>query len=371
MDAPIRRRPVSWTTLIAAALVVALAALVVSTCGPGGTPDDPFEDHEMSFDWRSAPAAADSSPGRVPDQTMGQALEDVLAEHTDELTFFRVRSSGGSSISFSARLVPREDLSTDDVLSLVDDVQTAFAQNLPREAVGENPSDRAVLKVLVEITGVTDVPTALEIFSSGEPSDHDAEARFIDAVRSVDTRGAESAVLASLGVLALTYPDEDSLHAGMVAVAAAPPTDVSAVAFLTETRRWNVDVILQPGDPAPEALPGMVGRILDAHDPWIPQLANELELDMHGRALTVSNLPGDEEGPDADTAVDILRAADDCGRTPVILHAGDATHPTGYVAYTCAGGHLEVNENASLSSAFTKPVNNTRLAAELLEKARR
>ncbi|QPL05380.1 MULTISPECIES: hypothetical protein [Actinomyces] len=351
-----------------AALVAVVVALAVGACG--AAQEDPFEDLEMSFDWRSSPATASPAPGRVPDETMGQTLEDALAEHADELTFSRVRSAGGSS-TFSVRLAPRKDLSTDDVLSLVDDVQTAFARNLPREAVGENPSVRAVLTVIVEIAGVTDVPTALVITSSGQPSDHEAEARFIDAVRSVDTRGAERVLLISPDVLALTYPDEDSLHEGMVAVAAAAPADVSGVGFRAETRRWNVNITFQPGDPVSEALPGLVGRILDAHDPWISYLTNELELHSEGHALTVSNLPGGEEGPDADAAVDILRAADDCGQTPVILHAGDATHPTGYVAYTCTGGHLEVNEDAVLSGAFTDPVNNTRLAAELLEEVRR
>lgn len=371
MDAPLRRRPSPRTIIIAAILVAALAALALSTCGFGGAQDDPFEDREMPFDCRSAPASADPTPGRVSDQTMGQALEDVLAERADELTFSRVRCAGGSSTSFSVRLAPREDLSTDDVLSLVDDVQTAFSQNLPPEARGEAPSVNAVLKVLVEITGAMDVPTALEITSSSRPSDHDAEARLVAAARTVNTRGAGSLLLSSGGALALTYPDEDALHEGMVAVADAPPTDVSAVVFYTETRRWKVHVALEPGDPAAEALPGMTGRILEAHDPWIPQFADELDLHTKGHVLTVSGLPGGEEGPDADTAVDILRAADSCGRTPVVLHAGDATHPTGYVAYTCVGGHLEVDEDASLSSAFTDPVHNTRLAAELLEEARR
>ncbi|QKD80429.1 hypothetical protein [Actinomyces marmotae] len=370
MDAPLRRRPVFRTAVIAAAFV--LAALVLSGRGTGGAPEDPFEGREMPFDWRSAPASTASTPGRAPDQTMGQALEDALAEHADELVSFRVRSSGASHVSrFSVRLVPREGLATDDLLALVDDVRTAFSQNLPPEATGEHPSVNAVLKVLVERTGVMDVPMALEITGSGQPADHGAEARVIDAARTVDTRGARSAIVTSEGVVTLTYPDEDSLREGMVALVSAPPTGMRSVVFRTETRRWKVRVVVEPGDPSAGALPGMVGRILDAHDPWIPQLADELELHTKGHVLTVGGLRGDEDGPDADTAVDILRAADDCGRTPVVLHAGDATHPTGYLAYACVGGRLEVDESAALSSAFTKPVNNPGPAADLLEEARR
>ena len=92
---------------------------------------------------------------------------------------------------------------------------------------------------------------------------------------------------------------------------------------------------------------------------------------MDSSTLTVDGLPGDTKGPSADAAVDILRAADDCGTTPVVLHVGDETHPTGYVAYTCTDGRLEVNDDDVMSSAFTEPVNNPELAAELLEQARR
>lgn len=257
--------------------------------------------------------------------------------------------------------------------------KVAFAQNLPADENGDELGGAGVLSVTADIQGVTDVPAALDVVSSDEPTDHEAEARLIDALRTVDTRGAESvllAVSASEGYAALTYPDEASLSEGMAAVTSDPPTAMHSVVFYTETRRWKVHIDVNPEEPS-QALAGMVQRILAAHDPWIPQLENTFELRMDYSTiglfdtLTVSGLPGDEMGPSADAAVDILRAADDCGTTPVVLRAGDSTHAIGFVAYTCTDGHLNVSADAEITSAFTEPVNNSALAAELLVEARR
>lgn len=367
MDLHLRPRRLLPTTVLAT-LLTAVVTLIVCACGlgSGSAQDDPFAHLEKPFDWQAAPTATASAS----EQTIGQALEDVLTDHAAELTTSRVRTAGDSYPSFSVRLAPHEGMSTDDTLSLVDDLQTAFARNLPAEAVGEDRSVIATLDVIVEMPGLTDVPMALRSTSSWKHSDHDAEELFIDAVRTVDTRGARSVILDSEGLLTLTYPDESSLHEGMAAVTSAPPTAMRSVIFFTETRRWKVEVSLEPEEPL-ETLPGMVERIVAAHDPWPPQFDNELSLYMKDGALVVGNMPGDTDGPDADKTVDILRAADNCGQTPLILHVGDSTHQTGYVAYTCTAGHLEVNADSVLGSAFTEPANNTQLAAELLEEARR
>lgn len=369
MDSSSRPRSVSLPTAVLATLVAAVMVVAVGACGLGSAQDDPFEHRELPFDWRTG------SPEVLEDvtcPTMGQVLEDVLADHAADLSFSRVRIGGGGC-GLSARVRPREGLSTDEMLSIVHDLQVAFAQNLPAEATGPGRSEVATLSVTADIQGVTDVPAALEITSSDEPTDHEAEARLIDALRTVDTRGAESvllAVSASEGYAALTYPDETSLSEGMTAVASDLPAAMRRVMFYSETRSWRVHVDLDPEKPS-GALPRMVRGIMAAHDPWIPQLENTFELYMDSSTLTVGGLPGDTKGPSADASVDILRAADDCGTTPVVLHVGDETHPTGYVAYTCTDGRLEVNDDDVMSSAFTEPVNNPELAAELLEQARR
>lgn len=369
MDSSSRPRSASLPTAILATLVAAVMVVAVGACGLGSAQDDPFEHRELPFDWRTG------SPEVLEDvtcPTMGQVLEDVLADHAADLSFSRVRIGGGGC-GLSARVRPREGLSTDEMLSIVHDLQVAFAQNLPADENGDELGGAGVLSVTADIQGVTDVPAALEIASSDEPTDHEAEARLIDALRTVDTRGAESvllAVSASEGYAALTYPDETSLSEGMAAVASDLPTAMRRVMFYSETRSWRVHVDLDPEKPS-GALPRMVRGIMAAHDPWIPQLENTFELYMDSSTLTVGGLPGDTKGPSADASVDILRAADDCGTTPVVLHVGDETHPTGYVAYTCTDGRLEVNDDDVMSSAFTEPVNNPELAAELLEQARR
>ena len=160
MDSSSRQRPASLPTTVLATLVAAVMVVAVGACGLGSAQDDPFEHREYPFDWRTG------SPEVVEDvscPTMGQVLEDVLADHAADLSSSRVRTGGGGC-GLSARVRPREGLSTDEMLSIVHDLQVAFAQNLPADETGDELG--GVLGVIADIQGVTGVPAALEVVSS-------------------------------------------------------------------------------------------------------------------------------------------------------------------------------------------------------------